>query len=155
MNKKINLFLKFSNYNHFLHKKQTKINCCKKLNLSKILTILSLFGNDIIDLKKEKKIDIYLKSINIRKKIFTKLILFFIISFVILSFFWLYLSCFCIVYKNTQIYLLKDALISFGASFISPFILNLLPGMFRIPALKSKNKEYLYKFSKIIQMLIE
>ena len=125
------------------------------LVLSKILTILSLFGNDIIELKKEKKIDIYLKSINIRKKIFTKLILFFIISFVILSFFWLYLSCFCIVYKNTQIYLLKDALISFGASFISPFFLNLLPGMFRIPALKSKNKEYLYKFSKIIQMLIE
>ncbi len=59
------------------------------------------------------------------------------------------------VYKNTQYHLLKDTLISFGLSMLYPFVIYLLPGLFRIPALAdpNKNKEYLYKFSKILQSL--
>ena len=77
------------------------------------------------------------------------------ISFLFLAFFWLYLSCFGVIYKNTQVYLLKDTLISFGLSLIYPFFIYLLPGVFRILSLRDKNskKECLYKISKIIQSI--
>ena len=84
-----------------------------------------------------------------------KFILFYIIVFIFLLLFWYYLSCFCAVYKNTQIYLIKDSLISFLLSLLYPFGLCLLPRLFRIPSLKSQsqNKELLYKISKIVQLI--
>ena len=62
---------------------------------------------------------------------------------------------FCVIYKNTQMHLLKDTLMSIGLSLIIPFLIYLLPGFFRIPSLsKRKNKrECLYNFSKILQLL--
>ena len=62
---------------------------------------------------------------------------------------------FCAIYKNTQIHLIKDTLISFGVSLLYPFIIYLLPGFFRIPALSNKNdkRECLYNMSKFIQMI--
>ena len=62
---------------------------------------------------------------------------------------------FGVIYKNTQIHLLKDTLMSFGISLIIPFCLYLIPGLFRIPSLSNgKNKsECLYNFSKIFQFL--
>ena len=70
-------------------------------------------------------------------------------------FFWYFISCFCAVYKNTQIILIKDTLISFGLSMLYPFGLNLFPGIFRIPALRAKNKnmKYLYQFSGIVALI--
>ncbi len=60
------------------------------------------------------------------------------------------------MYKNTQIHLIKDTLISFGTSMLYPFILYFFPGIFRIPALndKKKDKEFMFKISKVIQLLI-
>ena len=57
------------------------------------------------------------------------------------------------VYRNTQFHLLKDTLISLAISFISPFIIYLLPGLFRIHALNDpkKKSECLYKFSLLLQ----
>ena len=121
--------------------------------LIKILKILSLSENDILRFKRKNENNIDKESKNIKKVIIRKFIFFFIFSLIILIFFLFYLSCFCAVYKNTQIYLLKDTLISFGTSFITPFFTNLIPGLFRIPSLKSKNKKYLYNFSKLIQMI--
>ena len=59
------------------------------------------------------------------------------------------------VYFNTQYLLLKDTLVSFGLSLLYPFGLCLIPGLFRIPALSDskKKREYLYKFSKILQTI--
>ena len=61
---------------------------------------------------------------------------------------------FGVVYKNTQMHLLKDTLISFGISLIYPFFMNLLPGIFRIPSLSNpkNNRKCLYVFSKLLQM---
>ena len=58
------------------------------------------------------------------------------------------------IYRNTQFHLLKDTLVSFGLSLLYPFVIYLLPGFFRIPALSDpqKKKECLYKFSKILQI---
>jgi len=83
-----------------------------------------------------------------------KFIIFFIFMFLLLFVFWYYVGCFCAVYKNTQIHLLSDTLISFVTSLLYPLCIYLLPGFFRIPALKKKEKEgeCQYNFSKIIQL---
>ena len=89
------------------------------------------------------------------KCIYYKIISFFIISFILLLFFWYYLGCFCAVYKNTQLHLIKDSLISFGLTLLYPILLYSIPGIFRIPALRAekKDRETMYKFSKIIQLI--
>ena len=81
--------------------------------------------------------------------------IFFIFNFLLILFFWYFISCFCSVYKKTQIILINDTLISFGLSMIYPFGLNLLPGLFRIPSLrvKKKDKECLYKVSTLFSLI--
>ena len=91
----------------------------------------------------------------LKKTLTIKFTLYFIISFIFLLFFWYYLSIFGVIYKNTQIHLLKDTLISIGLSLIFPFGIYLIPGIFRIPSLTvgNKKRECLYNFSKILQSL--
>ncbi len=62
---------------------------------------------------------------------------------------------FCAIYVNTQIHLIKDTIISFVLSIISPFFIYLIPGFFRIPTLgkRKMQREYLYNFSKFLQMI--
>ena len=123
-------------------------------SLNRIIHYLSLSQNDILEIKYEKKNKTY-RSIKILKCLNIKFILFYILSLLFLIFFWFYLSCFCAVYKNTQLYLIKDTLISYGLSLLYPFLINLLPGIFRIPSLKAnkKDKEFLYKISRFLQII--
>ena len=123
--------------------------------ITEIIKYLSLSEKNILKIKNEKNINNLDNVVkNELKCLKRKLIIFFIISFLFLLFFWYYLGCFGAVYKNTQIYLLKDTLISFGFSLIYPFILNLFPGILRIPSLKNKNKEIIYKISLYIQFIL-
>ena len=124
--------------------------------LNMIIRYLSLTQNDISDLKKIKQFKAFLiKSQNLISFIKRKFIFFFIISYILLILFWYYLACFCAVYRNTQIQLIKNTFISFNLSFLYYFGLYLLPGVFRIIALKDKkkNKKCLYKLSIILQIL--
>ena len=59
------------------------------------------------------------------------------------------------MFRNTQVHLIKDTLVSFAISLISPFGYYLLPGFLRIPALsdQEKKRKYLYIISKWLQML--
>ena len=126
--------------------------------LDKILKFFALSETAILDLKSGRNnIDIgKLKNINLklRIKIFIKTFLYFTISTFILLFYWYYLSLFCAIYVNTQIHLVKDTAISFGLNLLTPFVVNLLPGIFRIPSLSNKNnkKSYLYTISKFLQL---
>ena len=118
------------------------------------INFFSLSNSSIINLKQNKsEINIMKRTKYLEKKLKAKFILFFIISFLFLSFFWYYISIFCVIYKNTQIHLLKDTLMSFGLSLVFPFIINIIPGFFRTIALSNcKNKrECLYKFSQFLQ----
>ena len=81
--------------------------------LGAIIKLLALFHENILNIKNSKleNIDkIYKEEI---KSIKIKILLFFIITYSLLILFWYYLCCFCSVYKNTQVYLLKDSLCSF------------------------------------------
>ena len=121
-----------------------------------LLKLLALSESDILTLKSKKENkDINKKEEDLNKKLQIKFMLYFIISTILLLLFWYYLSMFCAIYKNTQLHLIKDTLISFGLSLVYPFGINLLPGLFRIPSLSNKNgnRKYLYIISKILQML--
>ena len=126
--------------------------------ISSILTIIinyfSLSQKSILEIKNERymekieyKIPVIFKCLTIKFSIFFEL------SFIFLIFFWYYLSCFCAVYKNTQLFLIKDAIFCFILSLFYPFLINLLPGILRIPSLSNRNRRIMYKFSKIIELL--
>ena len=120
---------------------------------------ISLSQRDMLRLKNEKNEsdneNFALKLETIFKCLIIKFTLFFDISILFLILFWYYISCFCAVYRNTQIYLIKDTLISFAFSLLYQFIINFLPGILRIQALRDQNnnKECMYKISKFIQLL--
>ena len=123
--------------------------------LNTIIKLLSLSNDLIIELKQNKeKIDIDERKDKLKNKLNIKFSLYFIISFILLLLFWYYISMFGTIYRNTQLHLLKDTLMSFVLSLIYPFALYLLPGIFRIPALSDdkKNKKCLYDFSKLLHI---
>ena len=115
-----------------------------------LLKYLGLYEQDIVEIRKGNK-----NKEKVLSEIKIKLIIFFIISYIILFFAWIYLGCFCAVYKNTQIHLLYDVLSSFSFSFISPFFIILLPCIFRTIALKDKNgkSSNFFKLSNILMNL--
>ena len=121
------------------------------------IDFLALSQDNIISIKQDKKLKgIKKKAKKTIKLIRNKLILFFIINFILIIVFGYYLGCFCAVYRNTQFHLIKDTLISYGIGIITPFGTNLFPAIFRIYSLSSKNKgtkgkKILYKFSQILQ----
>ena len=122
-----------------------------------VLKQFSLSEKKILTLKEEKDYKMILgNSKNIRKCLTIKFTIFFILNYLLLFFFWYYITCFCAVYINTQKILFKDTLTSFSLSMLYPFILNLIPGIFRILSLKAKNKdkECIYKISLIIIVII-
>ena len=122
--------------------------------LNFLVRFISLSEKDIIALKKMENIRKETVTLVLRR-LKIKLFFFFLLKFMLLILFWYYISCFCAVYKNTQIHLIKDTLISYGLMMLYPFALCLLPGIFRIPALKAKKKDKkcFYIISKVLQLL--
>ena len=116
--------------------------------INMILKMLSLSEKKVLEIKKEKNADkAKEKADKIKKQINITLIIFIILSSLLMLFFWYFISCFCAVYENTQSVLISDTLISFILSMLYPFALNLLPGLFRIPALRAPNKDQKYKYT--------
>ena len=119
--------------------------------INKIIRFLSLSQDDVVEernkIKRKKKNKNFT---NFFRTLLIKYIFFFIVSFLFLFFFWFYISCFCFVYKNTQIYLIKDTLFSFGLSLIFPCIFYFLSSICRIYSLKNRNRNILYILSKFL-----
>ena len=123
--------------------------------INTLLKLLSLSESDLLGIKKQKTLKkATFKSKQIKKYIKIKFLIFFILSILLLLFCWYFISCFCIVYNNTQIILITDTLVSFGLSMVYPFGLNLLPGFLRIPSLRAEKKDKLaiYKISLLIAL---
>jgi len=131
--------------------------------ISLIIKFLALSEKNILDLKKENEDDknnLDIKSKKLFGALKIKFILFFIFSFILLITILYYITCFCGVYTNTQVHLIKDTLVSFGLSLIYPFGIYIIPCIFRIPALNAKieiklayiNYLNFYKTCKIINL---
>ena len=120
-----------------------------------ILRQLSLSQKVLIELKQEKLPYITKKAQKIKKCLIIKFTLFFILNTLLLCFFWYFISCFCGVFRNTQIILIGDCLISFGLTLFYPFFYNLIPGIFRISSLRAteKNKECMYLTGRVFALI--
>ena len=116
----------------------------------------ALTQDNIVELKQDKEKEIkYLKQKH--KKLLQvlkwKFILFFILTFIVLIFLWYYITCFCGIYINTQIHLIKDSIISLITSLLIPFGIYIIPGIFRISALRAEKptRKFLYNFSSFLE----
>ena len=117
-----------------------------------IIRYISLSERFLIKIRNEADKKKLIKLVASTKKcLTTKYIIFFITCFIFLMLMWYYLSSFCAIFQNSQIYLLKNTFISFGISIIFPIIYNLLPSVFRMYSIKANN-ENVYKFSTILQL---
>jgi hypothetical protein len=149
----------YSNKGEFIILNQLpKILCSAfiSLTIQRILKLLCISEYDILKIKREKKLIIAKKkSHEIKKCLYIKFLIFFILSFCFMIIFWYFITCFCAVYINTQIILFKDILISYGISMIYPFLFNLIPGIFRITALKAskKDKEFVYRIGTLLAII--
>jgi len=113
---------------------------------------LALSEEKIINLKKEKSLMEMNKKIPKIKRFLTiQFISFFTSSIISLAIYWYYLSCFGAIYKNTQIYLLKNTLTNFSLSITYPFIIYFIPCILRFLILK--RPELYYKISVCAQNL--
>ena len=112
-----------------------------------------LSRKNLLELKKEKnQYNLKGKTMIVLKCLIIKYIIFFSLSILLFIFFWYYLSCFCSVYSNTQIYLIKNTLIIIFISIIYRFIIYLIPCIFRFFALKGTSGKILYKTSQYIKL---
>ena len=122
---------------------------------NEIIKFFVLTEGGLIEFRNRTKKETILKTASKLKKIFKiKFAIFFVLNLILVGFFWIYLACFCAVYHNTQLHLIKDTIISFGTSFFAPFSAYLLPGIFRSLALKNKNLRIFYELNKILQFVL-
>ena len=144
------------NFNFIYQFPQIIYSSLISIAINRIIKLLALTEKDILVLKQEKnkkELDELEKKLLAKLKM--KFSIFFILAFFLLLAFWYFITCFCGVYKNTQIHLISDTIIGFITSLIYPFVIYLIPGLFRITALKAvkKDKGCMYKFSKLLQMI--
>ena len=140
-----------------------------------MLETLIITEKNFLDVKIQKnKVLAVMQKGKSMKCIMIKYIIFFILCAILLTFFWIYLTCFSALYKNTQIHLIKNTFISFGISSVYPFVINVIPTILRYDAFNSvskeeniklkgnkknadevmlKEREYIYKVSKYFQIL--
>ena len=124
--------------------------------ISIIIKYIFLSERNLLNVKIQTSMEVAEKVAEKEKRnLFWKYVIFFISGIIFLLFFWLLLSSFGAVYKNTQLFVFENTLISFAISFIYEIFINIFPCVFRIPSLnsKEKNKEYIYRFSRFLQII--
>ena len=125
--------------------------------IDNLTSYLALCEDNIIELKKDKSLENLSEKIRqIKNTLIIKFISFFIVNIFFILLFWYYLSCFCVVYVNSQYHLIKDTLISFGINYIMPIGTNILTALLRNYSLKgyNKNKRLLFRLSKLLQQYL-
>ena len=123
--------------------------------INTIVKTLSLSEKEIINLKRKKLDNPKKELMNVLNCFKIKYLVFYTLSFLLLFFFWYFIAGFCAVYPNTQVIMIKETFTSYGMSLLYPIGLNLIPGLFRIPSLKDKEKkkECLYKISGLVAII--
>ena len=124
-----------------------------------IMIFIKYFSSSQRNLLKLKNEDNYYKlekiADNIRRCLLIKYIIFYIFSFIYLLLFWYYLSSFCAIYQNSQIYLVKNTFMSFAIYILFPNFFILLTCSFRIYSLREKKpiSRCFFETSKFMQII--
>ena len=138
------------NFTYIIPRIIYSIIICYIINI--FIKLLFLSHKNILEIKYEiNKYNLRAIAISTVRCLIIKYICFFISNILLCILFWYYISCFCTVYKNTQIYLMKNTIISFSISLIYSFIICLLSTFIRFVSLKGPGK-YFYKISQFIQL---
>jgi hypothetical protein len=87
--------------------------------------------------------------INLKKK----LIVYYVITFILMIFFWFYTNTFCAVYRKNQISLIINFFISFIINIFFPFFFSIILTILRYISINKKNY-YLYVLSLIINIIL-
>ena len=143
-------------FNFIYHIPQMLYSTVISAVIKMVIEKLSLTEKNLLEIKQEKGYDKAIKRMNqTLRTVKIKFSIYFILNFFFLFCFWYYLSSFCAVYKNTQMHLLKDSIISFCGSLIYPFAINILPAILRYKAIncEKKNRQCIYQISKILQII--
>ena len=118
------------------------------------LKYLFLSQKAVVEIKKKPTYEAACDEADQAKRcLMIKYIIFFILGNAFLLIFWFYLSSFCAVYQNTQIFLIINTFISMMISFLYPMIINFFPAFLRNYSLKSGHNICMYKASQIIQLI--
>lgn len=120
-----------------------------------MLQWLSSSKSNLITLMKHEKNKFEFKRMSqaILRKLRHKLVFYFIINFILMMFFWYYVTAFCAVYHSTQISWLTGGLTSFGISLLIPFLICIIFASMRILSLRYK-KRTLYLLVKFLNSII-
>ena len=123
------------------------------LSLNFLIKLFALSEKNILMLKESKtKEELEQKSQQTLACLKLKFNLFYIFGTIFIIIFWYYVAVFCAVYKNTQVILIEDTLLSILSSLLYPFALNLIPSFMRILSIKFENFPILYNISKIASL---
>ena len=120
-----------------------------------LLKMLSNSKSELMQVIREKRISpnyIYLIDIKLRK-LKRKLIIYFIVLFLLSLLFLYYVTAFCAVYRNSAKYWLLGCLESFGIDSLFAIIICIFLALFRFIAIK-KHIKCLYVFANIISIFL-
>ena len=142
------LFLSYGKYDFIQQIPQILYTTIISQILEILLCYLSMTDKYIYQLKNiestSKQIILIFKCINI------KLIIFFVFTLLMFSFYWYSVASFCAVYRNSQTVFIKDSVMSFLLATGYSFIIYLIPSSLRRLAIKSKKMRLIYKLSELI-----
>ena len=118
-----------------------------------ILKFISLTHNSIRSLRKIKNVkEAKEKSVCLLKCIKLRIFIYYILSFAFLIIFGFYVLCFCAIFENTQLILVKSTFTSWLISLIYPFIICFITSFFRSISFACESK-CLYLVKQLLQML--
>ena len=118
-----------------------------------ILKLICLTHNSVRGLRKLKDVSYARKqSVCVLRCIKIRVTIYFILSLAFLFIFGFYNLCFCAIFENTQIELIKSTFTSWLISLLYPFVICLITSLFRALAFKYKNR-ILYSIKMLMQFL--
>ena len=118
-----------------------------------LLKLLCLTHNSIRSLRKIKDVETAKKkSIWILRCIKLRITIYYFLSFIFLIIFGYYIGCFCAIFENTQIELIKSMFTSWLLSLLYPFVIYFIASIFRRVALRYKIKCF-YAINQIFQLI--
>ena len=118
-----------------------------------MLKFICLTHNSVRVLRKFRDVEFARKkSICVLRCIKVRVAIYYILSFAFLSVFGYYVLCFCAIFENTQIQLVKSTLTSWLISLIYPLIICFITSIFRALAFKCNNR-ILYLIKTLMQFL--
>ena len=154
------LFISNGKIDIFSNKYKIGFSLLISATIKNILLLVSFPEKDIIKIKRSGTAKILKKTQVIQKALSMATIrcyMFFFINIIILSFIWIYIANFFTIFKNTQMYVIQNTILSLGASMVAPFILYIIPTIFRKIGVRGDGAHgnyCMYIIASILQVIV-